>query len=198
MITLKEYAKKHGISYEAVRKQVNRYREDLGEHLYKVERTQYIDEDGEAFLDQKRASNPVVVIEHDKDEQIEELKKQNEALRAKVVQLQDMIISRDAKVMELQDRLLLLTTKPDQELDSPRQQESVEKEEKGLAEKMKRKSDEWTITFVVFLCLVGYVLSFGLQYPSVSLLELSIYGFSTIFCIRALTLIYAMHQQQLD
>ncbi|MBR3215632.1 MAG: hypothetical protein IKF69_04190 [Exiguobacterium sp.] len=78
------------------------------------------------------------------------------------------------------------------------QRERVEKEEKGLAEKMKRKSDEWTITVVVFLCLVGYVLSFGLQYPSVSLLELSIYGFSTIFCIRALTLIYAMHQQQLD
>ena len=78
------------------------------------------------------------------------------------------------------------------------QRERVEKEEKGLAEKMKRKSDEWTITFVVFIFFVGYVLSLGLQYPSVSLLELSIYGFSTIFCIRALTLIYAMHQQQLD
>ncbi|WP_214758590.1 hypothetical protein [Exiguobacterium sp. s123] len=78
------------------------------------------------------------------------------------------------------------------------QRERVEKEEKRLAEKMKRKSDEWTITLVVLLCLVGYVLSLGLQYPSVSLLELSIYGFSTIFCIRALTLIYAMHQQQLD
>ncbi|WP_214812790.1 hypothetical protein [Exiguobacterium sp. s181] len=78
------------------------------------------------------------------------------------------------------------------------QRERVEKEEKGLAEKMKRKSDEWTITLVVLLCLVGYVVSLALQYPSVSLLELSIYGFSTIFCIRALTLIYAMHQQQLD
>ncbi|MGA9467267.1 MAG: hypothetical protein WBV10_06535 [Exiguobacterium marinum] len=78
------------------------------------------------------------------------------------------------------------------------QRERVEKEEKGLAEKMKRKSDEWTITLVVLLCLVGYAASLGLQYPSVSLLELSIYGFSTIFCIRALTLIYAMHQQQID
>ena len=78
------------------------------------------------------------------------------------------------------------------------QRERVEKEEKRLAEKMKRKSDEWTITLVVLLCLVGYVVSLGLQYPSVSLLELSIYGFSTIFCIRALTLIYAMHQQQYD
>lgn len=78
------------------------------------------------------------------------------------------------------------------------QRERVEKEEKRLAEKMKRKSDEWTITLVVLLCLVGYVVSLGLQYPSVSLLELSIYGFSTIVCIRGLTLIYAMHQQQHD
>ena len=78
------------------------------------------------------------------------------------------------------------------------QRERVEKEDKALAEKMKQRSNEWTITLVVLLCLVGYVLSLGLQYPSVSLLELSIYGFSTIFCIRALTLIYAMHQQQLD
>lgn len=78
------------------------------------------------------------------------------------------------------------------------QRERVEKEEKGLAEKMKQQSNEWTLTLVVLLCLVGYVVSLGLQYPSVSLLELSIYFFSTIFCIRALTLIYAMHQQQLD
>lgn len=153
MITLKEYAKKQNVSYEAVRKQVNRYREDLGEHLYKVERTQYIDEEGEAFLDQKRASNPVVVIEHDKDEQIEELKKQNEALRAKVVQLQDMIISRDTKVMELQDRLLLLTAKPDQELDAPMKQESVEKEEmeleeqEGVSDEKQGISDEQSVKY---------------------------------------------------
>ena len=114
MISLKDYAEKHSVSYEAVRKQVNRYREDLGEHIYKVERTQYLDEEGEAFLDEKRASNPVVVVAHDKDEQIEELKQQNEALKTKVMQLQDLLISRDAKVMELQDRLLLLTEKPEQ------------------------------------------------------------------------------------
>ena len=78
------------------------------------------------------------------------------------------------------------------------QRERVEKEEKGLAEKMMQQSNEWTLTLVVLLCLVGYVVSLGLQYPSVSLLELSIYFFSTIFCIRAVTLIYAMHQQQLD
>ncbi|WP_214697038.1 hypothetical protein [Exiguobacterium sp. s160] len=78
------------------------------------------------------------------------------------------------------------------------QRERVEKEDKALAEKIKRKSDEWTITLVILLCFVGYAVSLGLQEPSISLLELSIYGFSTIFCIRALTLIYAMHEEQLD
>lgn len=78
------------------------------------------------------------------------------------------------------------------------QRERVEKEDKALAEKMKQRSNEWTITLVILLCLVGYVVSLGLQEPSISLLELSIYGFSTIFCIRALTLIYAMHEEQLD
>ncbi|MDA5561795.1 hypothetical protein PJK55_13725 [Exiguobacterium sp. MMG028] len=78
------------------------------------------------------------------------------------------------------------------------QRERVEKEDKALAEKMKQRSNEWTITLVILLCFVGYAVSLGLQEPSISLLELSIYGFSTIFCIRALTLIYAMHQEQLD
>lgn len=133
MISLKEYAKKHNVSYEAVRKQVNRYREELGEHLYKVDRTQYLDEAGEDFLDQKRASNPVVIIEHDKDEQIEKLKQQNEALKAKVIQLQDILISRDTKVMELQDKLLLLTTKtePEPETES---KEDPEVEESPVVE----------------------------------------------------------------
>lgn len=78
------------------------------------------------------------------------------------------------------------------------QRERVEKEDKALAEKMKQRSNEWTITLVILLCFGGYVVSLGLQEPSISLLELSIYGFSTIFCIRALTLIYAMHEEQLD
>ncbi len=115
MITLKQYAQKKNVSYEAVRKQVARYREDLGEHLYKKNRTQYLDEEGEAFLDEKRASNPIVIVEHDKDEQIENLKSENEALKVKIMQLQDQIISRDDKILELSDKVLLLATKEPEE-----------------------------------------------------------------------------------
>lgn len=104
MISLKDYAKKKNVSYEAVRKQVNRYRAELGDHLYRFERTQYLDEEGEAYLDRKRASNPVILIAHDKDAQIEELIQQNESLKIKVAELQEQVI-------QLQDRLLLLTAK---------------------------------------------------------------------------------------
>ena len=44
MVTLKEYAEKKSISYEAVRKQVSRYREELGDHIKKEGRTQYLDD----------------------------------------------------------------------------------------------------------------------------------------------------------
>ncbi len=132
MISLKDYAKKKNVSYEAVRKQVNRYRDDLGNHLYKKDRTQYLDEEGEAFLDQKRASNPVVLVEYDKDEQIEELNRQNEALKIKVMELQDQLIKskdqlleRDQQLIELKDQLHLLTIKQETEEDS---QEEPEKQ----------------------------------------------------------------------
>ena len=39
MISLKDYAKNKGVSYEAVRKQVSRYREELEGHIQKVNRT---------------------------------------------------------------------------------------------------------------------------------------------------------------
>jgi hypothetical protein len=146
MISLKEYAQKKNISYEAVRKQVNRYRNELGDHLYKKDRTQYLDEDGEAFLDQKRASNPVILVEHDKDEQIEDLTRQNESLRVKIMELQDQLIKskdqlleRDQQLIELKDQLYLLTEK--QEAAPPESKpEEVETEEK--VEQPKTEDDD--------------------------------------------------------
>ena len=91
MISLKEYAKKKNVSYEAVRKQVNRYREDLGTHLVKTDRTQFLDEEAEAFLDARRAANPVVVVEQEKDDKIKELERQNINLLTKVAEQADKI-----------------------------------------------------------------------------------------------------------
>lgn len=149
MISLKDYAKKKNVSYEAVRKQVNRYRDDLGDHLYKKDRTQYLDEDGEAFLDRKRASNPVILLEHDKDEQIDELKQQNESLKIKIMELQDQLIKskdqlleRDRQLIELKDELYLLTIKKEESKQNS--DASEETEEDGSEETEELTVDEET------------------------------------------------------
>lgn len=83
MISIKDYAKKQGVSYEAIRKQVNRYKDELGEHLIKRERTQYLDEEGEKILDSKRQNNPVVYVESAEKQENADLKKELEELKRK-------------------------------------------------------------------------------------------------------------------
>lgn len=110
MISLKDYSLKHNISYEAVRSQVSRYKKELTGHIIKKGRTRFLDEEGERFLDSKRAESPIVIMSETKDEHIRELESQVQALRVKVLELQDEIISRDNKLLELSDRILLLSS----------------------------------------------------------------------------------------
>lgn len=86
VISLKEYAKQNNISYEAVRQQVVRYADELGEHLIRDGRQQFLDEEAVTFLDAKRQKNPVTIIQMDKDEQIETLRQEKETLLLKVAE----------------------------------------------------------------------------------------------------------------
>lgn len=122
MITLKEYAKNNSISYEAVRKQVVRYKEELGEHLIKQDRTQYLDDIGVEFLDGKRAASPIIVMEHDKDRQLEELRAQlneekakNDRLKDQIILLQNQKIDDTKRIGELREKLALLTVQKTEE-----------------------------------------------------------------------------------
>ena len=112
MLSIKDYAKSKGVSYEAVRKQVSRYKIELDGHIFKTNRTQYLDDEAVAFLDQKRAENPIIIIENDKNEETERLKTENELLKGKILELQELIIKRDDKILELTDKVLLLTQEP--------------------------------------------------------------------------------------
>ena len=102
MVTLKEYAKNKGVSYEAVRKQVNRYKNELKGHISKVNRTQYLDEEATAFLDKKRAESPVIIVQTDDKERIEQLEREKEALLIKVAELQEKLIKKGEQVEQLQ------------------------------------------------------------------------------------------------
>lgn len=54
VISLRDYAAQKGITYEAVRQQVVRYKDELEGHIIKDGRQQFLDEEAVSFLDAKR------------------------------------------------------------------------------------------------------------------------------------------------
>lgn len=106
MISMKDYATLHNISYEAVRKQVKRYETELQGHISKVGRTNYLDDEAVAFLDEKRSKNPVVIVDEDKKNQIQRLSDENKQLLIKIVQLQDELSGEKDLVKDLQAQLI--------------------------------------------------------------------------------------------
>lgn len=112
MITLREYAKNKGISYEAIRKQVVRYEEELKGHIEIVKRTKYLDDEAVKFLDSKRQDNPIIIQQLDKDETIERLEQENKNLLIKIAELQEALIQEKDQVKQLQiEKIELLEVK---------------------------------------------------------------------------------------
>lgn len=103
MLSMQEYATKHKISYEAVRKQVKRYAKELEGHITRQNRTQYLDDFAVGFLTEKRQQNPIIIVEKAKEEELEESKRQIESLKATVMELQSQLNASKDKIMELQD-----------------------------------------------------------------------------------------------
>ena len=95
MITIKDYARGRGISYEAARQQISRYMERevdgfrLADHISKVDRTQYLDDEAVAFLDERRAKNPVVIQQEERDETIDRLRAEVDLLQKRLIAAQD-------------------------------------------------------------------------------------------------------------
>lgn len=99
--SLREYAQEHKISYEAVRKLVNRYQEDLEGHISTQNRTKYLDEEAQKILDEKRRVQPIVILEETSKETIEEL-------RAEIKRRDEMMIELQSKLIELQESQITL------------------------------------------------------------------------------------------
>ena len=122
LISLKDYAKQKNITYEAVRKQVNRFRNELNGHIHFVGRTQYLDDDAICFLDERRKQNPVVVLQTDKDDEIQQLYNENKALLLKVAELQESLIRENEEVKALQQKQIGLLQAQQEQTRQLRQQ----------------------------------------------------------------------------
>lgn len=137
VVTLRDYAKQNNISYEAVRKQVVRYKKELDGHLIRDGRQQFLDEEAVAFLDAKRQKNPVAIIQMDKDETIEELKAQLDMAKNKIIDLQEQRdqLKDEKHVLELENAKIALL-----EAENGKKDETLEKERKTS----QKLSDELT------------------------------------------------------
>lgn len=91
MITIRDYAKENNVSYEAIRKQIKRYEDELNGHIIKQNRTQFLDDIAVAILDQHRRENPVIIVNQDTDFRLKQLEDENKNLLIKVAQQADKI-----------------------------------------------------------------------------------------------------------
>lgn len=134
LITIKDYAKQKGVSYEAIRKQIKRYEEELKDHLQKQNRFLMLDDEAVKFLDARRAENPVIVYEQNKDEELEELRQQNKLLLVKMNQVQEQLGKVQQQLIGEMEKTKALTSEKVQYLEYKAQSEAKEKQLQDLTE----------------------------------------------------------------
>ena len=103
LVTIKQYAESQNVTYEAVRKQIVRYTDDLKDHIARKGRTQYLDRWAVEFLTKRRRENPVILLSQDKDEVIETMKQEIESLKAQLVTAQNKLLEAQERIISLQD-----------------------------------------------------------------------------------------------
>ena len=132
MVSIKDYAKSKGVSYEAVRKQVSRYSEELKGHISVKNRTKYLDDDAVAFLDQKRAENPIIIMESNKDDELQRLKEENDLLKNQLLEFQNKHIKYRE---EIDEKLHLIAQAEAQKNLLEDKQRQLEEKNKQIEEK---------------------------------------------------------------
>lgn len=105
IMTIKQFADSQGISYEAVRKQVVRYSDELSGHVIRKNRTQYLDEKAVEFLQERRRESPIVLQTIDQADEISRLQDQVESLKAQLVTAQNRLLEAQERVISLQDEV---------------------------------------------------------------------------------------------
>lgn len=125
MISVKEFARMHGKSAQAVYQQMKRkenakaleghvFEQRIGGKMVKM-----LDDEAVEVLENSSKQTPSVVVVTDDKERIAELERENELLKAKIAQIQDdmikQIMSQNERILELTDKVMLLTEKPVEE-----------------------------------------------------------------------------------
>lgn len=96
LVTLRQFAQEKKITYEAVRKQVVKYADELGDHIVTMDGVKYLDDFAQTFLSERRRMSPIVV-------KIEESQADNDEYQAQIDALKTQLLQAQQKVIQLQD-----------------------------------------------------------------------------------------------
>lgn len=129
MITVKEYADSRNITIQAVHQSMKgkRKAEKLVGHVETRDGVKWLDDEAVRILDESRSKTPVVIMQNEHDEVLEE----NEKLRAMNATLQEKILSLQNQLIEANDKTLLLA---DKELENKRLLAEVDRLSEGKKE----------------------------------------------------------------
>ena len=140
-ISIRDYAKEQHITYEAARKQVRRYEAELEGHTYKQGRTQYIDDYAVELLNNHRRQNPVIIVQQDKDDELQQLRQENKALLQQVAALQDKLLTARESAIEAAKQTAMLEA-------AQADKDRLEREKAALQDELAAARRPWWRKFV--------------------------------------------------
>ena len=119
MITVKQYAEQVGKTHQSVYKQIKakKNQERLQGHIIKQDGTTYLDDIAVDILNESR-STPIVVIEQNSSNELEQLKLEKEQMLFKITNLQDQLLTEKDKVIALQNEKKLIAEQTSNQIKS--------------------------------------------------------------------------------
>lgn len=99
-----DVAKEFGVSKETIRRDINRYRDDLVGHIEKTGRGFVLDEIAIDFLRKKRET--LIVIDNNSDVRIRELIEENRQLYAKLLEVQNNLVELQKQKSDMEIKYL--------------------------------------------------------------------------------------------
>lgn len=135
MVDIKTYAERHGISTQAVYKQIANHKEELKAHIVFQSGKRFLDDRAVSILEKYRYSASTVVVERENEEEVNELKVENAKLKNQLLELQSKYIALQEKNIEQEKRI---SQANEEHLKLEMEQEKAEK----LSEEVQKKQEQ--------------------------------------------------------
>ncbi len=128
LITIADYANRWNVSYEAIRKQVNNYADELGEHVRQIGKNRFLDQYAVEFLNEKRRVNPTIIKSVNKEEEITFLKAEAEKYKELYNQEKEKANNNYTLYLEESKKIIAIEQKNGEEINKIQQEIYKEKE----------------------------------------------------------------------